>query len=75
MFHLPRTPGLDTGVSNHTAYMPLLKSAEVAEQLRVSQATLSRWRVFKSGPKFVNVGGMPRYRQSDIDAYIEDNIQ
>jgi hypothetical protein len=58
-----------------TALATLLTSSEVAAMLRVSQATLSRWRVFKKGPKFVNLDGMPRYRIEDVTAYVEDNLQ
>lgn len=52
----------------------LMKSSEVASYLSVSQATLSRWRTFKTGPTWINLGNLkdpiPRYRQSDLDAWL-----
>lgn len=52
----------------------LMKSSEVATYLSVSQATLSRWRTFKTGPTWINLGSLkdplPRYRQSDLDAWL-----
>lgn len=51
----------------------LLKSRDVALQLGVSEATLSRWRAINTGPSFVNLQGNPRYLQGDIDAYIAAN--
>lgn len=53
---------------------PLLTSREVAEILRVSEATLSRWRAARSGPAFVNLSpGMPRYRADDVARWVEGN--
>lgn len=52
----------------------LLTSTEVATQLAVSTATLSRWRTFKTGPTWINLGSLkdpiPRYRQADLDAWL-----
>lgn len=48
---------------------PLLLPTEAAAKLRVSEKTLSRLR--KSGLKFVLVGRSIRYREDDLDAYIE----
>lgn len=52
----------------------LLTSKAVASQLGVSEATVSRWRTFKSGPAWVNLGTLsqpiPRYVQADVDAWI-----
>jgi hypothetical protein len=33
-------------------------------------ATLAKWRVSGDGPKFVRVGRTPRYRGSDINAWL-----
>lgn len=50
---------------------PLLTSQEVATLLRVSQATLSRWRTQDKGPVWVNLHGMPRYRRADVSSFIQ----
>jgi predicted DNA-binding transcriptional regulator AlpA len=62
-------------MSKQSSATELLTSADVARQLKVSMATLSRWRLFKTGPRFVKLGNIPRYRQEDVDQYIEDSIQ
>ena len=50
----------------------LLKQDEVAEMLSVSIRTLEYWRSKgNSGPRFVKVGKLARYRESDVKAYIE----
>jgi len=53
----------------------LLKSKDVAAWLAVSEATLSRWRAVKEGPRWVNLGGLPRYSPEDVTAYIESKAQ
>lgn len=43
-------------------FEPLWCSRETAAYLRVSQATLCRWRRQRLGPPFVQVGAIARYR-------------
>jgi len=54
---------------------PLLTSKQAAKLLCITVATLANWTHLKKGPKFYKLGGgrmgKRRYRQSDIDAYIE----
>lgn len=50
---------------------PLLTSREVAGLLHVSPATLTRWRQSGTGPKWANLNGIPRYRSSDVSAFVE----
>jgi len=49
----------------------LIKSADVALKLGVSTAQLCRWRKAGTGPTWINLAGIPRYRAEDIDSYIE----
>lgn len=51
----------------------LLSSDEVADILDVSQNTLAKWR--RTGDQelpYVMVGGLVRYRKSDVDAFLDD---
>lgn len=54
----------------------LLTTAEVATLLRKSKRTIEDWRLKKraNGLPFVNAGN-PRYRRSDVEKFIESNLQ
>jgi excisionase family DNA binding protein len=52
----------------------LLTQAEAARLLRLSERTLERLRVAGGGPKFVKAGRSVRYRQCDLDAWIEARV-
>ena len=54
-----------------TRAQTLLTESEVAQQLRVSLAALRKWRVLKRGPLFLKIGSLVRYRQADIDRWLE----
>lgn len=49
---------------------PLWCPRDVAAYLRVSQATLSRWRREKAGPSFLQVGGVYRYAPATVRAWV-----
>lgn len=51
---------------------PLLTSAEVAARFRIKPDTLQKWRRRGHGPPYVMVAPKnPRYRLSDVRAYVE----
>ena len=55
-----------------TAYDRLLTPRETAERLGVTTATLSAWRTKKRYClPYIKVGRHVRYRQTDIDRFIE----
>jgi excisionase family DNA binding protein len=43
---------------------------EAAEYLRGSPSTLAKWRVYGGGPTFCRLGRAIRYRQSDLDEFM-----
>lgn len=43
---------------------------DVAKQLRVSVASLRRWRLERRGPKFIKVGPLVRYRPEEVEAWL-----
>jgi excisionase family DNA binding protein len=49
----------------------LLTVVELAEYLRVPPATVYTWRHRGEGPRSVKVGRHVRYRQVDVDAWLE----
>jgi excisionase family DNA binding protein len=48
----------------------LLTEEEVAKQLRVSIASLRRWRLEQRGPRFIKVGSLVRYRPEEIESWL-----
>jgi excisionase family DNA binding protein len=52
----------------------LMKQAEAAKYLQISQYTLQTWRSRnRERLPFVKVGGQVRYRREDLDRFIEAN--
>lgn len=49
---------------------PLLHSRDVATYLKVSESTLSRWRSAGTGPPFIRMSGIARYRLEAVDAWL-----
>lgn len=50
----------------------LLTEKEVAILLKVSLQTLRRWRHVKSGPKFIKLGSSVRYRDCDVELFLDE---
>ena len=53
--------------------MRLLTLDEVSAQLGIPVASLRYWRAVGTGPVSIKVGRHVRYRQADIDAWLEQN--
>lgn len=49
----------------------LMTSAEAADYLRVSDATLRRWRMQGRSPPYSKIGSKPMYRRAILDDWIE----
>jgi predicted DNA-binding transcriptional regulator AlpA len=43
--------------------------------LGVSVATIRRWRLLGKGPRFTKLGASIRYREEDVEAFIEQNVR
>ena len=50
--------------------LDLLTEGDVAKRLRVSLASLRRWRLLRRGPQFIKVGVLVRYRPEDIEEWL-----
>jgi excisionase family DNA binding protein len=48
----------------------LLTEREVAKQIKVSLASLRKWRLERRGPQFVKVGALVRYRSEDLEEWL-----
>ena len=49
----------------------LMTEHEVAELLRLTRQTLSRWRAEDRGPAFLKIEGTIRYRREDVQAWLD----
>ncbi len=50
--------------------MELMTTAEASEFLRVSSASLERWRTNGGGPPFIKVGHRVCYDRADLEAWL-----
>jgi len=50
----------------------VLRTADVAKMLDVSEATLRGWRRLGSGPPYIKVGRAVRYRPEDVERWVEE---
>jgi excisionase family DNA binding protein len=53
---------------------PLLSTTDVAEYLGVPVKTLYAWRYRREGPPAARVGRHVRYRRSDVEGWVRDQI-
>jgi excisionase family DNA binding protein len=53
-----------------SAVIALLTESEVSKALRVSLATLRKWRVEKRGPRFIKIGSLVRYQLEDLREWL-----
>jgi len=49
----------------------LLNEHDVARITGMSTASVRRWRLFSTGPKYVKIGAAVRYRLEDVSAWLE----
>jgi predicted DNA-binding transcriptional regulator AlpA len=60
---------------------PLLTMDQAAEYLAIPKATLYTWRSrpgsggANGGPRAVKIGGMIRFRRSDLDSWLEQYLE
>jgi len=51
-----------------------LKTPDAASYLNVQPTTLEQWRWNGKGPRFVKIGRSVRYRQVDLDSFLEARV-
>jgi len=52
----------------------LMTEKEAAAYLGVSVSGMRKWRAHQCGPKYARFGKIIRYRQSDLDAFVQSRI-
>ncbi|WP_442869326.1 helix-turn-helix transcriptional regulator [Bradyrhizobium sp. CCBAU 45321] len=58
-------------LEKHVANERYLTTKEAAAHIKSSTSTLSKRRLTGDGPAFVRIGRAVRYRQADLDAWME----
>lgn len=53
----------------------MYRTKEAAEYLELAKPTLEAWRTRGGGPVFLKLGKAVRYRQSDLDEFIESRLR
>ena len=54
---------------------PLLNVAQVSELTGRAVSTLEKDRLIGSGPRYVKLGRLVRYRPSDVQAWLADRVR
>ena len=66
--HTPATPPPPQAPSTN------LTTSEAAHYLHVQPATLEQWRWNGRGPNYVKIGRSCRYRQVDLESFLEARV-
>jgi excisionase family DNA binding protein len=53
----------------------MLRTEQAAKILDVTKSTLESWRCRGGGPPFVRYGRAIRYREEDLDRFIESKVR
>jgi len=48
----------------------MLNEQQVADYLNMSVGVVRKWRLFRKGPKFVKIGSAVRYRNQDVETWL-----
>ena len=49
----------------------VLNERQAANVLGCSVGLMRKWRLFGDGPSYLKIGRLVRYRQADIDSFLE----
>tara|TARA_R110002033_G_scaffold25676_1_gene59131 strand:+ start:1114 stop:1350 length:237 start_codon:yes stop_codon:yes gene_type:complete len=52
----------------------IFNTTEAAKYVRLGRPTLERFRIKGDGPRYCKLGGAVRYRQVDLDEWLESRL-
>ena len=52
----------------------VLTTTEAAKYLGLAVSTLNKWRCYGTGPRYLKLGRAVRYRQGDLDGFLETRL-
>ena len=61
-------------VQKITPFRVALTTREAARYLGLAVSTLNKWRCYGSGPKYLKLGRAVRYRQDELDVFLEARL-
>ena len=65
-----------TNISQHPSELEfLLDQEKAAERLGVAPKTMEAWRHRGGGPPYLKIGRLCKYRSSDLQSWIEQNVR
>lgn len=53
----------------------MLNEHQVAKFVQLSVASLRRWRLFRTGPKYLKIGAAVRYRREDVETWLSSAVR
>jgi len=56
---------------SHPEPTEMLNEHQVAAFVKMSVASVRRWRLLRTGPKFVKIGAAVRYRRGDVESWVD----
>jgi predicted DNA-binding transcriptional regulator AlpA len=56
---------------NQGDFTTAINESEVARRANVSVAVIRKWRREKTGPRFLKLGRLVRYRARDVEAWLD----
>jgi len=62
-----------TTIQDDDGQRGLLSTFQAADYLGVPRETLAVWRMRKTGPRYSKIGRHVKYRQADLDAWVESH--
>jgi predicted DNA-binding transcriptional regulator AlpA len=54
--------------------MKVLNEEQSAKLLGCSVALMRKWRLFREGPSYVKIGRLVRYRQEDLNTFLDAHL-
>jgi hypothetical protein len=58
---------------SHPKPSEMMNEHEVADFLKMSVGSVRRWRLFRTGPRFVKIGSAVRYRRRDLESWLDSS--
>ena len=62
-------------IANSAVVGERLNNREAADYLGLKATTLNKWRCHGTGPPYIKVGRLVRYRRADLDEFLRERVR